>query len=209
MNFTLRWAPRSLWWNAASECTGWGETHRAGHDTGQPPETIRSQLGFEIWIKLKITVTINFRCLRGKDAAWIRVCGFLFFAPWSLFSLRKSSFSEIICPIPTALFPLFYIRSLFSPASHLSFRGICFCLASPAFLSGTDGSFRFQLNLVSRLIVMEILQSSPQNSDRTTSIHQASSTTPVNIAQEIISLGFHVNEEHGEIFTTFYEIFMD
>ena len=29
------------------------------------------------------------------------------------------------------------------------------------------------------------------------------------MAQEIVSLGFHVNEEHGEMFTGFYEIFMD
>lgn len=71
--------------------------------------------GFEVWIKLKITVIINFRCLSGKDAAWIWVCRFLFFAPWSSFFLRKSSFSEIICPILTSLFPPFYICSLFSP----------------------------------------------------------------------------------------------
>lgn len=29
------------------------------------------------------------------------------------------------------------------------------------------------------------------------------------MAQEIVSLCFHVNEEHAEMFTGFYEIFMD
>lgn len=33
--------------------------------------------------------------------------------------------------------------------------------------------------------------------------------TSMNIAQEIMSSDFHVNEEHGEMFTAFYEIFMD
>lgn len=27
------------------------------------------------------------------------------------------------------------------------------------------------------------------------------------MAQEIVSLGFHVNEEHGEMFIAFYDIF--
>lgn len=32
---------------------------------------------------------------------------------------------------------------------------------------------------------------------------------PIHMAQEITSLGFHVNEEPGEMFTALCEIFMD
>ena len=32
-------------------------------------------------------------------------------------------------------------------------------------------------------------------------------STAINMALEIVSLGFHMNEEHGEMFIEFYDIF--
>lgn len=74
---------------------------------GSFPEKMELKLGLEVWRKLKITATITFSCLNGKGDSWIWVCGFLFFASWCSFFVRKSGFSEVICSPLTSPFPPF------------------------------------------------------------------------------------------------------